>query len=61
MMNLMKTKDISLIYPHIFNISLWTQQNLKILIYLLGDEKIRKQIKSSISLIKATKVFYCDH
>lgn len=58
MMNLMKTKDISLIYPHIFNIfSVDTTKSQDFNLYLLGDEKIRKQINSSISLIKATKGF----
>ncbi len=58
MMNLMKTKDISLIYPHIFNIfSVDTTKSQDFNLYLLGDEKIRKQINASIFLIKATKGF----
>lgn len=58
MMNLMKIKDISFIYPHIFNIfSVDTTKSQDFNLYLLGDEKIRKQINSSIFLIKATKGF----
>ncbi|EOX3277299.1 TPA: hypothetical protein ACGRTQ_004742, partial [Escherichia coli] len=58
MMNLMKTKDISLIYPHILNIfSVDTTKSQDFNLYLLGDEKIRKQINASIFLIKAIKGF----
>lgn len=58
MMNLMKIKDISLIYPHMFNIFLVdTTKSEDFNLYLLGDKKIRKQIDSSIFLIKAIKGF----
>lgn len=58
MMNLMKTKDISLIYPHMFNIfSVDTTKSQDFNLYLLGDEKIRKQINFSIFLIKTIKGF----
>lgn len=58
MMNLMKIKDISLIYPHVFNIfSVDTTKSQDFDLYLLGDEKIRKQIGTSIFLIKIIKGF----
>lgn len=58
MMNLMKIKDISLIYPHVFNIfSVDTTKSQDFNLYLLGDEKIRKQISNSIFLIKTIKGF----
>lgn len=58
MMNLMKTKDISLIYPHMFNIfSVDTTKSQDFNLYLLGDEKIREQINTYILLIKTIKGF----
>lgn len=58
MMNLIKIKDVSLIYPHIFNIfSVDTTKSQDFNLYLLGDEKIRKQVNFSIFLIKIIKGF----
>jgi len=57
-MNLVKMKDISMVYPHIFNIfSVETTKSQDLNLYLLGDENVKKQIKTSISLIKIMKGF----
>ncbi len=47
--------------PHILNIFGGYNKIQDFNLYLLGDEKIRKQINASIFLIKAIKGFYLYH
>lgn len=57
-MNLHKTKDISMVYPHIFNLFVVeTTKSQDLNLYLLGVEKAKGQLNSSISLIKLIKGF----
>lgn len=57
-MNLNKTKDISMVYPHIFNLFVVeTTKSQDLNLYLLGIEKAKGQLNSSISLIKLIKGF----
>lgn len=57
-MNLNKTKDISMVYPHIFNLfTVDTTKSQDLNLYLLGDEKVKGKINSSIFLIKIIKGF----
>lgn len=57
-MNLNKTKDISMVYPHIFNLFIVeTTKSQDLNLYLLGDKKVKEQINSSISMIKVIKGF----